>query len=542
MSLGGISAPKRFDVVVIGAGFGGIYALYRLRRSGFRVQGIEAGDGPGGTWYWNRYPGARVDIESMIYSYSFDDDLQQEWHWPEHFSPQEDLEVYANHVIDRFDLRRLIQFGARVTSLHFDEVRAEWAVGTDTGDRYVAKYVVAATGSLNATNLPPFKGIDTFEGTWHHTSQWPRTGVDFAGKRVGIIGTGSTGIQAIPVVAEQAEHLYVFQRTANFSLPSRNRPLEAEYEAEYKDHYPERRKMMMRTETAAVLTGMEMTRSIFDVTPEEREQILEAAWESRSGFRFVGAFKDTRINLEANTIVAEFVRNKIRGVVQDPQVAELLCPKDHPIGTKRLCLDTGYYETFNRPNVTLVDVRSHPILEITPHGLRTTARDFDDIDILIFATGFDAMTGSMTRMDVRGAGGTDLATAWGDGPQTYLGLMVAGFPNLFMIHGPQSPSVLAQMIMGAEWQVQWIDELIRHMELKGYRTVDTTQERQDWWGQQVDQAADRTLYKRANSWYLGANIEGKKRVFMVYIGGFDAYTDICRDIAARDYEGFELTA
>jgi cation diffusion facilitator CzcD-associated flavoprotein CzcO len=343
-------------------------------------------------------------------------------------------------------------------------------------------------------------------------------------------------------VAEQAEHLYVFQRTANYSLPSRNRPLEAEYEAEYKDHYPERRKMMMRTETAAVLTGMEMTRSIFDVTPEEREQILEAAWQSRSGFRFVGAFKDTRLNLEANTIVADFVRNKIRGVVRDPEVAELLCPKDHPIGTKRLCLDTGYYETFNRPNVTLVDVRTHPILEITPHGLRTTARDYDDIDILIFATGFDAMTGSMTRIDIRGVGGTDMATAWADGPKTYLGLMVAGFPNLFMIHGPQSPSVLAQMIMGAEWQVQWIDELISHMELKGFRAVDTTEERQDWWGQQVDQAADRTLYKRANSWYLGANIEGKKRVFMVYIGGFDAYTDICSDIAARGYDGFELTA
>jgi cation diffusion facilitator CzcD-associated flavoprotein CzcO len=541
MSAGETAVPK-FDAIVIGAGFGGIYALYKLRQSGLQVQGIEAGDGPGGTWYWNRYPGARVDIESMIYSYSFDDELQQEWHWPEHFSPQEDLEEYANHVIDRFELRRLIQFGTRVTSMHFDEDRAEWDVRTDTGRRYRAKYVVAATGSLNATNLPPFKGMETFEGEWHHTSQWPRGGVDFAGKRVGIIGTGSTGIQAVPVVAEQAEHLYVFQRTANYSLPSRNRPLEAEYEADYKSHYPERRQMMMRTATAAVLTGMNMERSVFDVTPEEREQILEAAWESRSGFRFMGSFKDARTSLEANTVVAEFVRNKIRGTVRDPKVAELLCPKDHPIGTKRLCLDTGYYETFNRPNVTLVDVRTHPIVEITPQGLRTTAQHFDDLDILIFATGFDAMTGSMTRIDIRGVGGGDLASAWADGPRTYLGLMVAGFPNLFMVHGPGSPSVLAQMIMGAEWQVDWIDQLIRHMDLKGYQTVDTNLERHEWWGQQVDQAADRTLYKMANSWYLGANIEGKKRVFMVYVGGFDAYTDICSDVAARGYEGFELSA
>jgi cation diffusion facilitator CzcD-associated flavoprotein CzcO len=537
----GETTDSKFDAIVIGAGFGGIYALYRLRQSGLKVQGIEAGDGPGGTWYWNRYPGARVDIESMIYSYSFDDELQQEWHWPEHFSPQEDLEEYANHVIDRFELRRLIQFGTRVTAMRFDEDRAEWDVRTDTGGRYRAKYVVAATGSLNATNLPPFKGIETFEGEWHHTSQWPRAGVDFTGKRVGIIGTGSTGIQAVPVVAEQAEHLYVFQRTANFSLPSRNRPLEADYEADYKTHYPERRQMMMRTATAAVLTGMNMERSVFDVTPEEREQILEAAWESRSGFRFMGSFKDARTNLEANTIVAEFVRNKIRATVRDPGVAELLCPQDHPIGTKRLCLDTGYYETFNRPNVTLVDVRTHPIVEITPHGLQTTARHFDDIDILIFATGFDAMTGSMTRIDIRGVGGGELATAWADGPRTYLGFMVAGFPNLFMVHGPGSPSVLAQMIMGAEWQVDWIAELIRHMDLKGYRTVDTNLECHEWWGQQVDQAADRTLYKMANSWYLGANIEGKKRVFMVYVGGFDAYTDICSDIAARGYEGFELS-
>jgi len=530
---------EEFDIVVIGAGFGGLYALYRFRRLGLRLKGYETGSGPGGTWYWNRYPGARVDLESMVYSYSFDEDLQQEWHWPEHFSPQEDLETYANHVADRFGIREQIQFDTTVTRLSFDEAENKWHVFTDRGDHAITRFVVAATGSLNATNIPDFAGVETFSGQWYHTSKWPKEGVDFTGKRVGIIGTGSSGIQVIPVVAQEAMHLTVFQRTANFSIPSRNRVLDPEYERDYKANYPRYREMMKSTKTAAILQGQQY-RSVFDVTDTEREQILNEAWRSRNGFRFMATFIDIRTSLAANEVVAEFIRGKIRETVHNPEVAELLCPKTHPLGTKRLCLDSGYYETFNRDNVTLVDVRANPIQEITPTGLRTTAAEYE-LDALIFATGFDAMTGSMTRMNITGIGGVDLREKWQHGPTNYLGYSVAGFPNLFMIHGPGSPSVLAQMIMGAEFQVEWLCDLLEHATAHGYHRVDTTAEWEDSWGREVEAAAEATLFKKADSWYLGANIPGKPRVFMVYIGGFDVYCGRCRDASAAGYEGFVLT-
>jgi cation diffusion facilitator CzcD-associated flavoprotein CzcO len=530
-------AENEYDIVVIGAGFSGMYALYKLRGLGLRLKGFEAGDGPGGTWYWNRYPGARVDIESMIYSYSFDEELEQEWQWPEHFSPQPDLEVYANHVADRFGIRDQVQFGTTVTRLRFDDATSRWHIETDRGDEVSARFVIAATGSLNATNIPDFKGAATFGGQWYHTSKWPKESVDFTGKRVGVIGTGSTGIQVIPVVAEQAAHLTVFQRTANFSIPSRNRPVDPDYERDWKENYPRYREMMKSTASAAVLMGQRLDRSVFDVSDEEREEILERAWESRSGFKFTGSFKDVRTNIDANEIVAEFVRRKIREIVKDPEVAELLCPKTHPLGTKRLCLDSGYYETFNRPNVTLVDVRSNPITEITPAGLRTTAAEYE-LDILIYATGFDAMTGSMTRMNVTGAGGARLTDKWVNGPTNYLGFLVAGFPNLFMIHGPGSPSVLAQMIMSAEWQVDWLHDRIAYMREHGFTRVDTTERWEDSWGREVEAAADATLFQRADSWYLGANIPGKPRVFMVYVGGFDNYARRCNEVVDAGYEGF----
>ena len=526
-----------YDVIVIGAGFSGMYALYKLRGLGLRLKGFEAGDGPGGTWYWNRYPGARVDIESMIYSYSFDEQLEQEWQWPEHFSPQADLEIYANHVADRFGIRDQIQFGTRVNRLRFDDATSRWHVGTNRGDAVTARFVIAATGSLNATNIPDFKGAASFGGQWYHTSTWPKEGVDFTGKRVGIIGTGSTGIQVIPVVAKEAGHLTVFQRTANFSIPSRNRALDADYERTWKENYRERRELMKSTASAAVLMGQHLDRSVFDVTDAEREEILQAAWESRSGFKFTGSFKDVRTNPAANEVVAEFVRRKIRQTVNDPDVAELLCPKTHPLGTKRLCLDSGYYETYNRDNVTLVDVRANPITEVNPGGLRTTAGDYE-LDILIYATGFDAMTGSMTRMNVTGVGGLKLEDKWAGGPTTYLGFQVAGFPNLFMIHGPGSPSVLAQMIMSAEWQVDWLHDRLRHMLDRGYTRVETTEQWEDSWSGEVEAAADATLYKKADSWYLGANIPGKPRVFMVYVGGFDNYARRCNEVVANDHEGF----
>jgi cation diffusion facilitator CzcD-associated flavoprotein CzcO len=532
-----VSAPSEFDVVVIGAGFSGLYALHRLSGTGLSTVCFEAGDGVGGTWYWNRYPGARVDIESMQYSYSFDEALQQEWRWPEYFSPQADLEAYANHVADRFGLREKIRFGQRVSQLRFDDEAERWHVATGQGDAATAKYVIAATGSLDAQNVPPIPGLDSFGGEWHHTAAWPAGGVAFAGKRVGIIGTGSTGIQAIPAIAQTAGHLHVFQRTPSFSLPAYNRPLDPEYEQEWKASYPQRRAEMATSYALSYFPGAQQYGSVFDYSPHERQRILEEGWRARNGLRFLRTFSDTTRSMEANQVVAEFVRGKIREIVRDPEVAELLCPKTYPLGGKRICMDTGYYETFNRENVTLVDVRASPITEITPSGLRTTTAEYD-LDVLVFATGFDAVTGSLTRMNVTGTGGASLRDRWAGGPVSYLGMMVAGFPNLFLIHGPGSPGVLAQMIAGGEWQVDWITRLIGHMEAAGHQRVDTTAEWESRWSAEVEAAADRTLYKHADSWYLGANIEGKPRVFMIYVGGFDQYMRRCEEQVAAGYEGF----
>lgn len=529
-----------YDAVVIGAGFMGMYALYRLRSLGLEVKGFEAGEGPGGTWYWNRYPGAQVDIESLAYSYSFDEELQQDWHWPHDFSKQSVLESYANHVADRFDLRRSFQFGARVNRLRFDEAEDRWQISTDRGDQVTARYVVAATGSLNATNIPAFPGIESFQGEWHHTSQWPRTKVDFAGKRVGVIGTGSTGVQIIPEIAKEAGHLTVFQRTANFSVPSQNKEMDPEHEREYKANYRSHRERALEAWGATEPYDDFVPQAVFDVDEEERQKILERAWESRSGFRFIMSFTDVLTNAEANEVLAEFVRNKIRATVKDPKVAELLCPNTHPIGTKRPLLDNGYYETYNRDNVELVDVRSNPIVEITPTGLRTSAAEYE-LDMIVYATGFDAMTGAMTRMNVTGVGGQDLREKWHDGPTNYLGFMVAGFPNLFMVHGPGSPSVLAQMITTGEWQVDWIADRIKDLEGSGHRRIDTTPAAEGEWGQETEGIASATLFPKADSWYVGANIPGKPRVTMVYLGGFNLYRQRCDDAVTNDYRGFVLS-
>lgn len=527
-----------YDAVVIGAGFSGLYALHRLRGLGLTIKGYEAGDGPGGTWYWNRYPGAQVDIESMEYSYSFDPELEQDWHWPEEFARQSDLEAYANHVADRFDLRSLVQFATRVVGLSFDEERNRWHVTTDRGDHVVAKYVVAATGSLDATNVPDFAGADSFRGEQYHTSRWPAEGVDLTGKRVGVIGTGSTGIQLIPMVAQEAAHLTVFQRTANFSMPSRNRPMDPEYERTFKQHYRSYREVM-KNNASAIVPLEYPDQSIFDVDEDERERLLEEAWQARSGFKFLRAFNDVLTDAAANEIVAEFVRRKIRETVTDPDTAELLCPQTHPIGTKRPCLDSGYYETFNQDHVTLVDVRANPITGLTPTGLRTTGGQYE-LDVLIYATGFDAMTGALQRMNITGIGGRDIRDKWSQGPTNYLGMLVAGYPNLFMVHGPGSPSVLAQMITTGEWQVDWIADRLAYLEEHGYERIDTTTEWEDAWGKEVRTIADATLFDRADSWYVGANVPGKPRVFMVYIGGFDRYKQRCEDAVADHYRGFVL--
>ncbi|KRF11015.1 flavin-containing monooxygenase [Nocardioides sp. Soil796] len=526
-----------YKVVVIGAGFGGMYALHRLRSEGTETICFEAGGGVGGTWYWNRYPGARVDIESMQYSYSFDEELQQEWSWPENFSAQPDIERYANHVADRFGLREDIVFDARVNSMRFDEGANIWHLTTERGDEVTAHYVISATGSLDATNVPGFPGLDSFEGDWHHTSQWPKEGVSFDGLRVGVIGTGSSGVQAIPEIAKTASHLHVFQRTPAFTMPNNNQPLDPDYEREWKDTYAERREAM-RTDQGLSMFPPKYG-AILDMEPAVREAIMEDLYASRSGFNLLVAFNDTMVNAEANELLAEFMRNKIRSIVTDPVVAEKLCPR-YAIGTKRVCLDSGYHATYNRENVTLVDVRESPIEEITPRGVRTADGEYE-LDILVLATGFDAVSGSLTRLNVTGVDGLDLRDKWKDGATNYLGMFVAGFPNLFMIHGPGSPGVLAQMIAGAEWQVQYVLDVIHDLDTRRVQRIDTTAEWENKWDAEVQTAASYTLFGGTDSWYKGANIEGKPKSFMVYVGGYDNYSRRCREQVEADYEGFVLS-
>ncbi|MGW4335736.1 flavin-containing monooxygenase [Rhodococcus koreensis] len=529
------SVQAEYEVAVIGAGFLGMYALHRQLTRKVNVICFEAGEGVGGTWYWNRYPGARVDIESMQYSYSFDEELQQEWSWPEHFSAQPDLEAYANHVADRFGLREHIEFGARVTQLRFDQAENRWHLRTELGHHVTARYVIAACGSLHATNVPDFPGLERFEGQWFHTSAWPQDAVSFQDKRVGIIGTGSTGVQMIPVIAETAGELFVFQRTPAYSMPSGNRPLDPDYERAWKVEYPERRREMFTSPSAGIFVPPKY--SVLGLSAEERERVLNERWNSRCGVLFLNSFTDVGTNPEANEIVAEFVRNKIRETVKDPEIAKMLCPATYPIGAKRICMDSGYYETFNRKNVTLVDVRRNPLTEVTPAGLRTTVAEYE-LDILIFATGFDAVTGSLERMNITGVGGRDLRDKWRDGSTNYLGFLVAGFPNLFMIHGPGSPGVLAQMITGGEWQVDFVTRFIEDMKKAGRERVDTTEEWEVSWSCEVNAAADKKLYKFADSWYTGANITGKPRIFMIWAGGFDRYTQRCREQVEANYQGF----
>jgi cyclohexanone monooxygenase len=524
------------DAVIVGAGFSGMYALYRLRGLRLSVRAFETGDGVGGTWYWNRYPGARVDVPSLFYSYSFSSELQQEWSWPETFSAQPELLRYAEEVADRFDLRRDIAFETTVVKAAYDEATARWTIETDRGDRLSARYLISAAGCLSATNVPDFDGIDSFRGQWYHTSRWPKEGVDLAGKRVGVIGTGSSGIQAIPVIAEQAAHLFVFQRTPNFSFPSATRPMDPEVEREWKAHYDEH-----RAKDRVSYGGQHVEapdRSALDVCDEERTQRYEALW-TQGAFGVLASFNDLRTNLEANETLAEFVRAQIRRIVRDPDLAERLCPKDHPVGTKRPCLDVGYYETFNRDNVSLVDVRADPIAEITPTGLRTT-QDSYDLDVIVFATGFDAMTGPLLRMGITGRGGLPLAEKWAAGARTYLGLATADFPNLFMITGPGSPSVLASMITVIEQHVDWIVDAIAYLDNQSYDVIEPTPEAEDAWVDHVNAVANATLFRLANSWYMGANIPGKPRVFLPYAGGLGRYRATCDDVAANGYEGFAL--
>ena len=532
---GAMTTDRALDAVIVGAGFAGIYMLHRLRGLGLSVRAYEAGGGIGGTWYWNRYPGARCDVESMDYSYSFSDELQQEWRWTERYAAQPEILAYINHVVDRFDLRRDIQLDTRVTAAIFDEETARWMVTTDRGERVSARFCIMATGCLSAAQIPEFPGLETFAGSWYHTGRWPHDGVDFTGRRVAVIGTGSSAIQSIPIIAEQAAHLFVFQRTPNYSVPAWNGPLDPEYERQIKANYAAFRREARESRLGFVVECY--GESALAVGPEERQRHYEARW-SRGGLGFGLTYADLLTNKAANDTAAEFFRAKIRAIVRDAEVAEALVPQDYPIGTKRLCVDTNYYETFNRDNVTLVDVRKTPVERITPEGVRTSDAQYA-ADSIVFATGFDAMTGALLKIDIRGRAGQTLRRKWEAGPRTYLGVAVAGFPNLFMITGPGSPSVLSNMIVSIEQHVDWIADCISYLRRHGRESIEATVEAEDAWVAHVNEVGHLTLYPRANSWYMGANIPGKPRIFMPYIGGVGTYRQTCDKVAAKGYEGFE---
>ena len=531
--------PKAFEALVVGAGFAGLYQLYCLRdRLGLSVRLLEAGDGVGGTWYWNRYPGARCDSESHSYCYSFSPELHQEWEWSERYPGQPEIMRYLNFVADRFDLKRDIQFNTRVTSAHYDETANRWEVRTLSGERFTAQYLITAVGCLSTANVPAISGLESFAGRWYHTGQWPHEGVDFTGQRVGMIGTGSTGIQAAPVIAETAAHLTVFQRTANYSVPARNAPLTPEFKRYVRENFAEIRRVMHGTPNGHPFTIAE--RLALDTPPEERQALYEAAWAT-GGLQFRAVFQDLLVDKAANDTAAEFIRAKIRSIVKDPATAEKLADIDHPYAAKRPPIDTDYFETFNRDNVLLVDVKATPIERITPDGIQTSAAAYP-LDIIVFATGFDAMTGPMLRMDIRGRGGQSLAEAWAAGPHNYLGLQVAGFPNLFTITGPGSPSVLCNMPVAIEHHAEWITDCIAHMRGRGLQRIEAEPEAVDRWVEEVNAAANATLLPQAtHSWYLGANVPGKPRVFMPYAGGMARYREICARVAANNYEGFALT-
>ncbi len=524
-----------FDLIIVGAGFAGMYMLHRARGLGLNARVIEAGGDVGGTWYWNRYPGARCDVESMQYSYQFDDGLQQEWNWTERYAPQPEILRYAQHVAERFDLHRDIQFNTRVRAAIFDEHTSCWRIETSDGGSCRARFCVMATGCLSSTNLPKFEGLDSFQGDTYHTGEWPHEDVDLTGRRVGIIGTGSSAIQSIPIIARQAIHLTVFQRTPNYTVPAHNGPINQDYAARVKAEYP-----AMRARAKTMISGLDFEpnlTSALSADPEQRRAQYERKWAD-GGIPFMGAFGDLLLNEAANDTAADFVRGKIREIVNDPEVAEMLCP-DNVIGCKRLCVDTDYWATYNRDNVSLVDVSDNPIECIIPAGVRADGREYE-FDAIVFATGFDAMTGTLLKMDIRGLGGQSLREKWAEGPKTYLGLSIAGFPNLFTVTGPGSPSVLTNMLPSIEQHVDWISDCLAYLRAHGHDRISPSPEAEAAWVSHVGQTADLSLRATCSSWYVGANIPGKPRVFMPYMGGFPAYVDKCNAVSANGYDGFAL--
>jgi len=550
------------DVVVVGAGFTGIYAVHALRSAGLSVRAFEAGDGIGGTWFWNCYPGARCDVESKDYSYAFSPELEQEWSWSERYPAQPEILRYLHHVADRFELWPHIQLNTRVTVTTWDAATSTWTVTTDDGaaehgaaehgapehgapehgasehgTTVTARFVVMGVGNLSELQVPDIPGLDTFEGPWYHTNRWPKEGADFTGKRVGLIGTGSTGIQIAPEIAAVAEHLYVFQRTANFAVPNRNRPWEDAEEREFKETYRDYREEARQSVLGVPVAGT--GKAALETPAQERDQVYMERWKAGGGMPFFGAFTDVVFVREANDTVAEFMRDRIRETVADPEVAELLCPTGFPVGAKRLCQSDDYYAMFNEPNVTLVDIRSAPIESVFPGGLKTAADSYE-LDAIVFATGFDAITGPLFAIDVRGAGGVALREAWARGPRAYLGVAIAGFPNMFIVTGPGSPGVFSNMVVSIEQHVEWIRDCITYLASHEYGTVEANAAAQDSWMELVTEIAYSTLFPLADSWYAGANIPGKPRVFTSYLAGCGPFRAKCDAVAAAGYEGFAL--
>ena len=530
---GPVEEVEQFDVIIIGAGVTGLYQLYCLRQLGLSVRVYEDGDGVGGTWYWNRYPGARFDSESYTYGYSFSEELLQEWDWKEHYSGQPENERYLNYVADKFDLRQDIRLKSRVTSAVYDEGEHRWDIHTQDGHRARAQFLIAAVGILSAHYVPDFAGLESFTGAWCHTARWPKDGMDMAGKRVGVIGTGASAVQLIPEIAKEVSHLTIFQRTANYCVPLRNGPIDPDWQRQIKASYPEIFKKCY--ETPGAFMHEFDPRSAFDVSPEERLEQYERLWQESGFKKWLSNFHDIMIPGAANEDYAEFVRNKIRERVKDPVVAEKLVPKDHPFGSKRLPCESGYYEVYNQDNVVLVDVREVPIERLTPKGVKTRDAEYD-LDVIIFATGYDAVTGAVTRIDIRGEGGQTLKDKYAAGPRTYMGIQSAGFPNLFIMPGAGA----GNFVRGCEPLVEWVTECIGYIRDKGFTHISATPEAEEGWVQHVAEVGAKSLRTQANSWFVGANIPGKARVLLNNPDTAPAMRAKRAAVAANGYEGFLL--
>jgi cation diffusion facilitator CzcD-associated flavoprotein CzcO len=530
------SSVQRLDMVIVGGGFGGMYAIYKFREIGLKVQGIEAGGDLGGVWYWNRYPGARVDLPSIDYSYSFSPEIEQEWTWSEQFAAQPELLKYIDFVATRLDLRKHFQFNTRVTSAVWDEVRKLWTVKTNREETYEATYCIMATGPLSVPKEPDIAGVKNFKGQLLHAAKWPQEPVSFSGRRVGVVGVGSTGIQIVQELGPQAGELFVFQRTPSFTMPMRNVKLAPDYVAEVRRNYKGIREAARNSSVGG--TRPQSTRAFFSVTPEQRQSLLEDAWK-QGGLAMLGTFGDLMTNQEANDQVADFVRGKIAEIVKDPLTAESLKPKGYPIFARRPCLDSSYYETYNLPNVHLVDCLKDPILEVTETGVRTESGEIE-LDILILATGYDGLTGALMAFDIVGRGGRKVNDKWKEGSRSYLGLMLEGFPNLFMTTGPNGPAALANIIRISENDVDWIASAITHMDKNGLTAIEPTAQAENAWMDIVKSLAQNSLITKAKTWWVGANVEGKPQGLTLFIGGFQKYSEYCRAAAQDDYSNFHF--